>query len=279
MPWFPDFVAAVEIARSDSQIAGRDDPVAQYLRALEEGDSRLLEEVWPGEIVIDDPRAGEVRGHTELRHFVRRNRKWLAERHAHTETVATTRVGPRAVVEVLARLDQDGRTVSWPVAVVADSPDDRSMVIRTYCSTRPYDGQRSVRPPLLQPGDQQPADVIGRYQTALRAGDLDGIVRTFQPDGYFRGPVGADALRRGTDELRSYFSRCFGAGGGLELELCAVTDDGQQCALEYNCVRWGSQDLPPQAGIAIFERGPDGLLAAVRVYDDVEPPDLVASSP
>jgi hypothetical protein len=27
----------------------------------------------------------------------------------------------------------------------------------------------------------------------------------------------------------------------------------------------------PQAGIALFERGPDGLFAAVRVYDDVEP--------
>jgi len=30
--------------------------------------------------------------------------------------------------------------------------------------------------------------------------------------------------------------------------------------------------LPPQAGIAIYERGPDGLLAAARVYDDVDPP-------
>jgi hypothetical protein len=30
--------------------------------------------------------------------------------------------------------------------------------------------------------------------------------------------------------------------------------------------------LPPQAGIAIYERGPDGLLAAARVYDDVEAP-------
>jgi hypothetical protein len=51
-----------------------------------------------------------------------------------------------------------------------------------------------------------------------------------------------------------------------------VTDDGVRCALEYNCVRWGRYDLPPQAGIAIFERRPDGLLAAVRIYDDVEPP-------
>jgi hypothetical protein len=54
--------------------------------------------------------------------------------------------------------------------------------------------------------------------------------------------------------------------------ICAVTDDGVQCAVEDNCVRWGRHDLPPQAGIAVFARSPDGLLVAARVYDDVEPP-------
>jgi hypothetical protein len=51
-----------------------------------------------------------------------------------------------------------------------------------------------------------------------------------------------------------------------------VTDDGVRCAVEFNCLRWGSHDLPPQAGIAVCERGQDGLLAAVRVYDDIEAP-------
>ena len=46
----------------------------------------------------------------------------------------------------------------------------------------------------------------------------------------------------------------------------------EHCALEYNCLRWGSHDLPPQAGLGVYERGPDGLLAAARAYDDVEPP-------
>jgi hypothetical protein len=51
-----------------------------------------------------------------------------------------------------------------------------------------------------------------------------------------------------------------------------VTDDGVRCAVEYNCVRWGIHDLPAQAGLGVYERGADGLLAAVRAYDDVEPP-------
>jgi hypothetical protein len=51
-----------------------------------------------------------------------------------------------------------------------------------------------------------------------------------------------------------------------------VTDDGVRCALEYNCVRWGRRRLGPQAGLAVCERSRDGLLAAVRVYDDVQRP-------
>jgi hypothetical protein len=57
-----------------------------------------------------------------------------------------------------------------------------------------------------------------------------------------------------------------------------VTDDDVRCAVEYNLVRWGSHDLPPQAGIAVFERSPRGMLAAVRVYDDVEAPAEVNAS-
>ena len=59
--------------------------------------------------------------------------------------------------------------------------------------------------------------------------------------------------------------------GGVGLQPCAETDDGQRCAVEYTCVRWGGRDLPPQAGLGVYERGADGLLAAVRLYDDIEP--------
>jgi hypothetical protein len=277
MPWFPDFVGAAELARRDAQVDGRSDPVAQYLRALEEGNPRLLEKVWPGQVVVYDPLVGEVQGHRELRHFVTRNRAWLADHEASTETVSAIRVGRRAVVELVATLQGEGGRVTWPIAVVADSADDHSVVFRTYCSTLPFDGRRHLRPPILEPGGQYPGDVIGRYGAALQAGRADGVAETFLPDGYFRGPIGPDALHRGRDALRAFYLDCFSTGG-ISLELCAVTDDGQQCALEYNCVRWGSSDLPPQAGLAVFERGADELLAAVRVYDDVVRPAAPSST-
>ena len=272
MPWFPDFVSGVELARRQTRIEGQADPVAQYLTALNEGDARVLENAWPGEVVVYDPRAGEIRGHKQLRRFVSSNVSWLTERQAHIETVASTRVPGRAVVELLAHLTDDGPELAWPVAVVAECPDDGSVVFRTYCSQWPVDGRRHVRPPILKPESAHPRDVVGRYQTALGAGDADAIVATFAPDGYFRESVGPHAVHRGTVELHSFFTACFSEGGGIRLEHCAMTDDGVRCALEYNCVSWGSHDLQPQAGMAVYERGWGGLLAAARVYDDVEPP-------
>jgi hypothetical protein len=272
MPWFPDFVSAVELARRQTRAAGQADPVAQYLTALSRGDTHVLETAWPGEVVIYDPRAGEIRGHKQVRRFISDNLSWLAALHASTETVASAVVGDRAVVELLARMDHDGGQRAWPVAIVAESPDDRSVVFRTYCSQWPLDERRHVRPPILKPGTARPGDVVGRYEAALAAGDTEAVVSTFAPDGYFRGSFGPQYAHRGTAELRSFYVSCFSAGGGIGLENCAVTDDGVRCALEYNCVRWGSHDLPPQAGLGVYERGPDGLLAAARVYDDVEAP-------
>ena len=272
VPWFPEFASAAALARKQTRAAGQADPVGQFFTALNRGDARALETLWPGEVVVHDPRAGEIRGHKQLHRFIAQNKSWLAGHQARIETVASTTVGRRAVVELLAHLADDGRDVVWPVAVVAESPDERSVVFRTYCSQWPVDGRRHLRPPILQPGPDRPGDVVGRYLAALDTGDAEAMVSTFAPDGYFREPIGPHNTHRGAPELRSFFAMCFSAGGGIGLQDCAVTDDGVRCALEYNCVRWGSHDLPPQAGIGVFERGPDGLLAAARVYDDVEAP-------
>ena len=271
MPWFPEFASAASLARQQTRAAGQADPVGQYLAALNEGDSRALETVWPGEVVVYDPKAGEVRGHRHLRQYVRHNQSWLADRRARIETTAETCAAGRAVVEMLAHLSGDGPDMAWPIAVVAEFPSDRSVVFRTYCSQWPVDGRHHLRPPILNPDQAHPGDVVGRYQAALAAGDTEAIMDTFAPDGYFREPIGPHYIHRGAAELRSFFTTQFSAGG-IGLEHCVVTDDGVRCALEYNVVRWGSRELPAQAGIAVYERGPDGLLAAVRVYDDVEAP-------
>ena len=118
------------MARQQTRAAGEADPVAQYLAALTEHDTGALEDAWPGEVVIHDPRAGEVRGHRNLRRYLRQNQSWLAELDARTERVATIGEGGRAVVELLARLTHQGREIAWPVAVVA--PDGLLAAVRVY---------------------------------------------------------------------------------------------------------------------------------------------------
>jgi limonene-1,2-epoxide hydrolase len=273
MPWFPDFVSAVELARRQERETGHTDPVAQYFRALQSGDTRDLEAVWPGDVVIYDPRAGEVRGHKHLRRFVRESQSMLNGHHATIETVASTSVGGRAVVELLAHLeDSEGQETAWPLAVVAESPNDLSVIFRTYCSQWPVDGIRHLRPPILKSGDAYPGDIVARFLASLDAGDTEAIVSTFAADGYLREPIGPHSTHCGLDQLRAFFVECFGAGGGIRLEQCVVTDDGTRCAVEYNCVRWGNHDLQPQAGIGVFERRQDGKLMAARLYDDVVAP-------
>ena len=181
----------------------------------------------------------------------------------------------RAVVELLAHLDGDGQEQLWPVAVVAESLDDRSVVFRTYCSQWQVDGRREhARPAILSSA----ADLPGRCRRPLRR---RARCRRRRRGGRHlrtgrvlpRGRIGPRATHRGAAELRSFFAALFSAGGGISLQPCVITDDGVRCAIEYNCVRWGGRELPPQAGLCVCERGPDGLLAAVREYDDLEPPD------
>ena len=105
MPWFPDFVSAVELARHQTRSVGLADPVRQYFNALETGRTQELEAIWPGHVAIYDPREGEVRGHRRLRRFVRNNQSLWADRHVRIETIASTRVARRAVIELLAHLD------------------------------------------------------------------------------------------------------------------------------------------------------------------------------
>jgi len=278
MPWFPDFVAAAELARKQTRDDGLQDPAMHYLDALNGGDAHLLEQVWPGDVVVHDPKVGTVKGHRELRAFVKRNHEFLAAHHTRTEKVASTAAGDRAVYEILAHLtDDDGREISWPVAVVAESSDDLSVEFRSYCAVWPALAQPSVRPAILGPDDVRFPGSVGRYQSAIAAGDVDAVTSAFEADGYYREAFGSDPLHRGTSELRAFFERGFAAGGGIGLEPCAVTDDGVCCALEYNLTRWGRHPVPSQAGLLVHERGPDGLLAAVRAYDDIAPPPEVGA--
>ena len=180
----------------------------------------------------------------------------------------------RAVEEVLVHLDGDTGRITLPVAIVADfAADTRIAELRMYFSNWARTGEHAIRPPLLQPDPAvQAPDVVGEYQRALAAGEVEAVVALFEPDAVHREPAGGEYVHRGSAELRALFQRFFSNGGGIPLEQCTVTDDGRACAVEYNVVRWGRTELPPEAGVAVYVRGDSGRLAAARIYDDSDPP-------
>jgi hypothetical protein len=270
MTWFTEFGQVIHEAAHLGQLG--------YLEAadvaLHSGDPSRLLEAFPGGVRIDDPRFGRVEGDAALTEFCKESQRWLGEHDGRPRPIAVTNGQTRVVGEFDLELTRDGRTFLLPVAVVVEpDPAMRSVWIRTYHSQWPLLGHHVVRPPLLaRDPSVAESDVVGEYQAALAAGDTDRITATFEPDGCFREPAGPQFRRCGTDTLREFFALFFSAGGGIILEHCTVTEDGVRTALEFNAVRWGGHDLPHQAGVAIYERGPTGRLHEARIYDDVEGP-------
>jgi SnoaL-like domain len=284
MPWMPEvFSAPIAEARrpQEAEVTSTNDAVPYYEGILADEPDALVRSFAARQPVLDDPRVGYVEGTRELRAFATGTAEWLRERDAVVENVALTRTPTRTVEEVVLNLlVDDGARVELPVAVVSDRNPDRTLkVIRVYHSTWPLTGEHRVRPPLLPADPGLHAEgTPGTYQRALAEGDLEGIVASFEPEGYAREPSGAAYLHRGIEALRDLYAHMFANGGGIGLDHCTLTDDGVRCAIEYNGVRWGNTEIPPQAGVAVYERGGSGLLAAARIYDDVEPPSISDTS-
>jgi len=277
MPEF--FSAPIAEARRAAEAAHTNDAVAFYEGIMAEEPDALVRS-FAGEPLVHDPRVGHVEGARGLRAHVSGTVAWLRERDAVVENVALTLTPNRTVEEVVLYLIEAGRRVELPVAVVTDRNPDRTIkTIRVYHSMWPLTGGHRVREPLL-PLDPTVAapDVVGEYQRALAAGDLEAVLATYEDDAYVREPSGGEYVYRGKEKLREVYSFQFANGGGIPLEHCTVTDDGVRCAVEYNCVRWGVTEIPPQAGVAVYERGASGRLAGGRIYDDVDPPAVSDTS-
>jgi len=274
------FTAPMAEARRAEEAALTNDAVPYYEGIRAEEPDALIRS-FAGEPRISDPRGGHVEGTRELRAFVAGMVHWLRERDAVVENVALTRTQTRTVEEVVLHLlGDDGGQIQLPVAIVTDRNPDRTLkTIRVYHSMWPLTGEHAIRPPLLPADPELHAEgAVGDYQKALAEGDLEDIVGTFEADGYAREPSGGAYLHRGAEGLRELYAHLFANDGGIPLEHCTLTDDGVRCAIEYNCVRWGKDEVPPQAGVAVYERGGSGLLSAARIYDDVNPPAVSDTS-
>jgi hypothetical protein len=274
MPWIPEFFSGPALARIQSR--QRQDRLAAvpYFEGLFSGETDALSKSFAGIPELHHPVRGRVKGADAFRRFVDDTNNWLHSRDASFENVDLIVTEHRTVEEVVLRWTEPTGPVELPVAIAADrDADARLLELRIYFSTWPITGTHAIRPPLLQPDPSvREADVVGEYQRGLAAGDVEATVAAFEPDAYVREPAGGAHVHRGQEGLRELFTLFFSNGGGIPLEHCTATDDGRACALEYNVVKWGRTDLPPEAGIAVYVRGTSGKLAIGRIYDDSDPP-------
>jgi hypothetical protein len=277
VPFMPELFSGPALAHFYDKKRRDELEAVPYFDGLLAGEPDALVESFAAQPELHDPVRGRVKGKRAFEMFITEMNAWIARRNVTVENVAHVVTTRRGFEEVLLHLDGERGRFELPVAIVADREDDGHIdELRIYFSTGALTGRHANRPPLLQPDPELRApDIVSAHQEALAAGDLDAVVATFEPQGYAREPAGGQYRHTGPDALRSFYQRWFSHDGGIQLERCALVDDHHVCALEYNVVRWDQTELPPEAGVAVFERGQSGRLAAVRVYDDVEPPELV----
>ena len=278
MPWVPELFSAPALERVKEK-QRRDELVSMpYFDGLMAGEPDALIESFTGEPELHDPVRGRIKGARAFEAFVTETSAWLRQRNVSVEDVERVVAERQGFEELVLHLDSETGRIELPVAIIADKSDGRIDELRIYSSSWPLTGRHANRPPLLQPDPElRESDAVGAYQRALAAGDVDAIVAAFEPEGYAREPAGGEHVHRGPGGLRAFYEQLFSNGGGIPLEHCALIDDGRSCALEYNVVRWGKTELPPEAGVAVYVRGQSGKLAAARIYDDTDPPLGVAS--
>jgi hypothetical protein len=273
MPWVPELFSAPVLQRLEEK-RQRQFETVPFFDGLMTGELDALVGSFAGVPELHHPVRGRIRGARAFEAYMVETNAWIAERKVSVEDVGRFVGGRRGCGEAVLHLDGATDRVGLPVAIVADRhTDGRIEELRIYYSSWPLTGRHANRAPLLQPDPQlRESDVVAEYQGALSAGDVDAIVATFEPDGYAREPAGGRYVHAGAGGLRAFYELLFSNGGGIPLEHCALIDDRRACALEYNVVRWGKTELPPQAGVAVYIRGESGKLAAARIYDDVDAP-------
>ncbi len=273
MPFTPELFSASSLQRVEEK-RRRKLVAVPYFDGLMSRELDALVDSFAVTPELHDPVRGRVRGTRAFEAFASEASSWLRQHDASVEEVEHVITERHGFEEVILHFDGPNGRVDLPVAVVADlRSDGRIEEVRVYFSNWPREGRHAHRPPLLQPDPElRVSDVVGDYQHALAAGEIEAIVETFEPDGYAREPAGDPHVHRGRDGLVSFYELLFSNGGGIQLEHCRMIDDQRACGLEYNVVRWGETELTPEAGFAVYVRGPNGGLAAARIYDDADPP-------
>jgi len=236
---------------------------AELIGALVRGDELAARAVCARDVVIDDPILGAVNGQEGIRRLAHDFEARFAADDVVIEFLSTVERGDRSAAEFEFQRLRNGRRVSFPGVIVADIADGLIEASRIYYRRVSIDDTVSYRRfPVLtaqRRGDEMHPTLVA-YIAALARRDTDAVLDLFSPEGSFH-------LHRGRIELRRLFERMFTVRtDGVVLEHPNVFSDGRTTCLEFNSIRVHGE--PGHAGVAFYEIGDDGLLAAVRPLDE-----------
>ena len=249
--------------------------LSEFYRQLSDGDVEAIRQLFTGPVSISAPSVDGIVGNAELEAFVAAEHAWLGEWCAQYWILREMSVGDRHALEILVHGRRGEERLELPVLIIAQCAAGRCAWLRIYHSTWPLTGHHHPRPPIDMPMaiGKKPA-VIERYFAGLASGDVDNVLACYAPHGSLREPSGSAYLHAGRDALRAFYEAAFAEPGGVALAHMSTLFDGACFVVEYVCDRWGRHAFAPIAGAAVYDltEGADAI-AAVRIYDDVAPPN------
>lgn len=196
---------------------------------------------------------------------------WLRERQARYQASFEIVGIDRDVTEGVLTLQHGGQALDLPVAVVMQRRKNREADLRAYHATLPLKRWQAPRAPRdAEEGYVLPNDVA-EHLGALRLGDVDALVATFESGSALQDGAGRTHEREG-DALRRFYVSTLqnerGANDWVPIVL-ATADNGRACAVEYRIERLRGEETAPKEGLMVFERGDSGLFRSVRLYDEL----------
>ena len=277
MPWVPELFTApalqriLEKRRRDALVA------VPYFDGLLAGDPDPLVESFAVQPEVHDPVRGRIKGEAAFRAFVTETSAWLRQHHASVEDVEHVILERRGFEEVVAPPRHRRRHAS--TCPSPSSPIAGSTGASTRCGStsalEPLTGRHANRPPLLQPDPELPvSDAVAAYVRALRCRGRRRDRRGLR--------AGRLCPRAGGRPATSTAARtaCVASTSGCSATAAASRWRPARSSTTAACAPWSTTSCGGERrarrclrpGSRSSSAVGSGKLAAVRVYDDTEPP-------
>ncbi len=246
--------------------------IKKYFTVLKKEDIDNLSSVLNNESIMYTPFEGKIIGRNDIKNYFIEQKEWLNSKKAKIDVINTIDNNNRIVIEFVIFFNKQDEPIELPVVAVLDIDNSSINSIRIYHSTWPLTGKHTVIKPILETEEilDEP-DIISMYMQGIKNADKEFVLSLFEEKAYVQEPSGSKFRHQGKAEREKFYSYALDKGG-VPLKHCTATFDGKHFAVEYVFDEWGNKKFEPQAGIAIYEIGESGKIAAVRIYDDASPP-------